>query len=179
MSPSAPLRTFISGASASESRCVPFTATIRSLPGCRSGWPERYRGLAPPVLPTHRPRRAGKLAETQRSACTAPISLVLATSRMLTFLHAGPSSGFVHFGNTTPPAEAMLPDRTFDRLPSPSPMAVDRSPSPKRSPRPLVPQIDLAGRSPSGLPLIPERNRNLVVMHMYAACSPFTAPCSR
>jgi len=47
LSPSAPRRTFISGASASGGRCVPFTATIRSLPGRRSGRAVRYRGTSP------------------------------------------------------------------------------------------------------------------------------------
>ena len=36
---------------------VPFTATIRSLPGRRSGRAGRYRGTSPTrALPTHRPR---------------------------------------------------------------------------------------------------------------------------
>ena len=43
LSLSAPRRTFISGASASESRCVPFTATVRG----RSGRAAGYRGTSP------------------------------------------------------------------------------------------------------------------------------------
>ena len=64
LSPSAPRRTFISGASASGSRCVPFTATIRSLPGRRSGRAERYRANHPCCLhidPAARPVLHGEV----------------------------------------------------------------------------------------------------------------------
>ena len=56
-----PRSAHLSAGRASGGRCVLFTATIRIIPGRRSGRAGRYRGTCPTLaayrLPTHRPRR--------------------------------------------------------------------------------------------------------------------------